>query len=348
MQHVTTANKQSQRLLCVLLAGCSALRPLPEPAKAHRQLQGVDNIESVNWGNFECSGMDDIGFSTNYKALDVPEHGVIMGQVKIHNRGVQPFEFRTPGFRLTGAAGFMDSAMKCPDNQVPAGGVMQVNGHLTQLSCHSLYSILGGPSFVLSSSGCHLPAWHHCCSQAVCPVSVPNPTLPVTVLSALQCGFAAPAMDSLQFDSFQPFFVPKRSVFPCFCQQPFGIEPFVTFDESPIKSFADAAAKAFGGETASLEAGAVLVACACGCTAHAVCSILAAACTRVHQGVSGAVSPGSPAEARQGTHATTLRLRTAYSADAQLQAAVTPAQPGVLTTTCSHATTFGAQPRHPN
>lgn len=111
----------------VLPAGCSALRPLPEPAKVspHRQLTGVD---SVNWGNFECSGLEDIGFSTNYKALDVPSHGVVMGQVKIHNRGLQPFEFRTPGFRLTGAGGFMDSAMKCPENQVPAGGVMQVCG----------------------------------------------------------------------------------------------------------------------------------------------------------------------------------------------------------------------------
>jgi hypothetical protein len=69
--------------------------------------------------------MSNIGFSTSYKALEVPQ-GVIMGQVQIHNRGFEPFVFRTPGFRLNGAAGYMDSAMKCPDNQIPAGGSMQV------------------------------------------------------------------------------------------------------------------------------------------------------------------------------------------------------------------------------
>lgn len=75
--------------------------------------------------------MSNIGFSTSYKALEVP-HGVIMGQVQIHNRGFEPFEFRTPGFRLTGSGGYMDSAMKCPDNQIPAGGVMQVSGGIMQ------------------------------------------------------------------------------------------------------------------------------------------------------------------------------------------------------------------------
>jgi hypothetical protein len=81
---------------------------------------------SVNWGDFSCAGLNNIGFSTSYKALDVPTHGVIMGQVRIHNRGDEPFQFNTPGFRLMGVGGFMDSMMKCPGNEVPAGGALQV------------------------------------------------------------------------------------------------------------------------------------------------------------------------------------------------------------------------------
>lgn len=54
--------------------------------------------------------------------------GVIMGNVRIHNRGQEPFTFNTPGFRLMGLGGYLDSQMKCPENQVPAGGMLQVSG----------------------------------------------------------------------------------------------------------------------------------------------------------------------------------------------------------------------------
>jgi hypothetical protein len=64
----------------------------------------------------------------------------------------------------------------------------------------------------------------------------------------LQCGFAAPALDSTRFTSFQPFFVPRTSAFPCFCNQPYSIEPFFDFDQSPAKNFADAVGEAFGGK----------------------------------------------------------------------------------------------------
>jgi hypothetical protein len=82
----------------------------------------------VNWGGFSCAGLRDIGFSTSSKALSLPVNGLIMGQVQIHNRGYEPFEFETPGFRLSGVAGNMDGMMKCPQQEVPAGGSMQVRG----------------------------------------------------------------------------------------------------------------------------------------------------------------------------------------------------------------------------
>lgn len=43
---------------------------------------------------------------------------------------------------------------------------------------------------------------------------------------ALQCGFVAPAIKSLAFDSFRPFFVREASATPCFCQQPYSIDSF--------------------------------------------------------------------------------------------------------------------------
>lgn len=105
-------------------AGCHAARPLTEPTttKSGRKLL------SVNWGGFSCAGLRDIGFSTSSKALSLPVNGLIMGQVQIHNRGYEPFEFETPGFRLSGVAGNMDGMMKCPQQEVPAGGSMQVRG----------------------------------------------------------------------------------------------------------------------------------------------------------------------------------------------------------------------------
>jgi hypothetical protein len=54
-----------------------------------------------------------------------------MGNVRIHNRGQEPFSFNTPGFRLMGLGGYLDSQMKCPENEVPAGGMLQVSDAYT-------------------------------------------------------------------------------------------------------------------------------------------------------------------------------------------------------------------------
>ena len=95
-------------------------------------------------------------------------------------------------------------------------------------------------------SVCQPPSW---CKRSLLSECAP-PNLPLCFPVALQCGFVAPAISDLKFDSFQPFFVPRTSAFPCFCQQPYELEPFVDFDDSPVRSFADAVAEAFGGETA--------------------------------------------------------------------------------------------------
>jgi hypothetical protein len=42
----------------------------------------------------------------------------------------------------------------------------------------------------------------------------------------------APSIESLAFDSFRPFFIRDASATPCFCQQPYSIDPFTTQPQS--------------------------------------------------------------------------------------------------------------------
>lgn len=105
----------------------------------------------------------------------------------------------------------------------------------------------------------------------------------VCVCVCLQCGFVAPAVDSLAFDSFRPFFMRDTSTTPCFCQSSMSIDSFLpaptdslvtrrvdtSFDGAklsqdinnlvqPWLGFADAVAEAFGGASGSRLADSVL------------------------------------------------------------------------------------------
>lgn len=113
----------------LLQTGCQATRPLlRRHHSGHHHNHHGRKLMSANWGQFTCSGMDNIGFGTQYSALALPLHGLVMGNFKLLNRGEEPFGFQTGGFRLSGLDGdVMDGELKCPDRHVPAGGVLEVS-----------------------------------------------------------------------------------------------------------------------------------------------------------------------------------------------------------------------------
>jgi hypothetical protein len=100
------------------------------------------------------------------------------------------------------------------------------------------------------------------------PSADPLLLLPVC-LCALQCGFVAPAPQALGFDSFQPFFVPRASATPCFCQQPYFINPFfpqaspaddfATASQALARNFAEAVDEVFGGKAHTQRHSALLI-----------------------------------------------------------------------------------------
>lgn len=81
---------------------------------------------SVKWGGHGCSSFNSIGFGTS-QAVALPAHDLVLGHVQLRNNGPQPFNFQSCGVKLAGPSP-QDCNLRCPQNVVPAGGVLQVRG----------------------------------------------------------------------------------------------------------------------------------------------------------------------------------------------------------------------------
>lgn len=107
------------RRLCPALAGCQAERQL------------------------KCSG-GDFGLG-GHKVIALPRHNLIMGHVQLQNRGPRPLPLSNPGFKLLGMGGPIDGGLRCPGQNIPAGGSLSVSlQHTPNTACCCCCQLLRG------------------------------------------------------------------------------------------------------------------------------------------------------------------------------------------------------------
>lgn len=140
-------------LLCfgaLMLAGCHAARPLQAlSSSSSSSISITRQLLSSQWGGPSCSGFNGLGFGAT-QALALPAHNLVLGQVTLRNNGPQPFGFQSCGVRLAGPSP-LDCNLRCPQNLVPAGGVLQC-GFIAQAPQPQSFTGFQ-PFFVPQSSG---------------------------------------------------------------------------------------------------------------------------------------------------------------------------------------------------